>query len=241
MIFKFPQKKIVLDCFTSEVYAIEYAPITSAIKHMPEWWRNLPPTYSAVTETNMRHCPGMVDYYKRSVTIPLWTDLSITVNSDKNINWLFSDSLTGAVHHPRSQYSGFLENFTHMKIDSPWFFRSEKKVDWLWSHPTYNYQYSDDAVSVPGVINFYYQHAVQINMFIKADKEKQILIPQGQPMAVLTPLSDRKVEVIRHLVSKSEIENMRKKMNCITFKSKYKKIINRVDKFADCPYHNKSN
>lgn len=237
MIFKFPKKKIVLDCFTDEIYAIKYAPIHYAIKHIPEWWRNLPTSYSDVSQTNMRYCVGMIDYYRRSVAIPLWSDVSITVGANKSLMWQFSDNTTVAVHHPKLQYNGFLEDFTHMKIESPWFFQSEKNIDWVWSHPTYNYVHHDDAVSLPGISNFYYQHAVQINLFVRADREKHILIPQGQPMAVLTPMSDRRVEIVRHLVDKNELRNLQRKAIPISFKAKYKTAVDRLSKFSDCPFN----
>lgn len=239
MIFKFPKKKIVLDCFTSEIYAAEYAPVSYAIKHMPDWWKNLPSESPGSHEVNMRNCAGMVDYYKKSVTIPLWTDLDIGVNADQSINWQFSDRITQATHHRNTQYTGFLDGFTHIKIESPWFFKSEKEIDWVWSHPVYNYSHHADTVSLPGITNFYHQHSTHINLLVRANKEKRVFIPQGQPMAILTPMSDRKVEVVRHLVSPEEISLLTKKSAAITFKAKYKKAVSRSEQFQDCPFHKK--
>lgn len=205
---------------------------------MPDWWKALPKEEADLSLTNMRRCVGMVDYYKKSIAIPLWSDLSITVNSDRSINWQFSDNTTVAVHHARSQYGSFLENYTHMKIESPWLFTSEKGVDWIWSHPVYNYKHNDDVVSLPGVTNFYYQHATQINLFVRANEERRILIPHNSPMAVITPLSDRRVEIVRHLVDKDEISRLEKRSIPIKFRSKYKQAVNTSNKFSDCPFHN---
>ncbi len=237
MFFKFLKKKIVLDCFTTESYVIQYSPILPAVRHIPDWWRALPKEFSDPQLRNMRHCAGMIDYYKKSIAVPLWCELSIKVNQDKSINWQFSDNITNAVHHSRYQYEGLLENYTHMKIQSPWFFRSEKDVDWVWSHPTYNYKHNDDAVSLPAIVNYYYQHTTQINLFIRVDKERHILIPHNAPMVMLTPMSDRNVEVVRHLVDKKEIERLERKSIPITFKAKYKTAIKSLNKFSDCPFH----
>ena len=238
MLFKFLKKKIVLDCFTAEPYVIRYAPILPAVRYIPDWWKALPKDYfSDIKLINMRHCAGMTEYYKQSVALPLWCDLSINVNNDKSINWQFSDNTTNAIHHSKIQYDGFLENYTHIKIESPWFFRSEKNVNWVWSHPVYNYKHNDDAVSVPGITNFYYQHAANINLFIRTEKERHILIPHNTPMALLTPMSDRKVKIVRHLVDKKEMERFGRKSILIKFKAKYKTVVKNTDKFLDCPFH----
>jgi len=243
MLFKFPQKKIVLDCFTTKSYAVEYAPINFAIKHIPDWWKNLPTSF--VSDKNqftehgtMKGCVGMVDYYKKSIAVPLWSDLSIKIFQDKTFAWQFSDGETAAVQHPiKKQATGFLNSYEHLKIDSPWLFKSEKDIYWLWSHPTYNYAHSNDICSIPGITSFYHQHATNINIMINVEKEKKILIPQGKPMTLITPMSDRKVEIVRHLIGVEEFIKLRDRSTTIKFISKYKEIIKRRKQFADCPYH----
>ena len=241
MIFKFLQKKIVLDCFTSRSYAIEYAPINYAIKNIPDWWKSLPSSYrdGHQPKLTMKSCVGMVDYYVRSVAILLWCDLSIIVNADKSYSWNFSDNTTKAQIHPMdTQATNFLSNYGHMKILSPWLFRSEKNVDWVWSHPSYNYSNSNNVVSLPGISNFYHQHSTNINMMIHLNQEKSFLIPYGEPLALLTPMSDRKVEIVRHLVSEQEYFNLYQKGSVITFVDKYKNMLKSKDQFSSCPYHN---
>ena len=84
MIFKFAQKKIVLDCFTTNPEVVEYAPISYAIKHIPQWWKDLPETYLSedgfTNRGTMRYCAGMVDYYKKSIAIPMWADFSLKIH-----------------------------------------------------------------------------------------------------------------------------------------------------------------
>jgi len=242
MIFKFTQKKIVLDCFTSESYVAECSPINFAIKYIPEWWKNLP---TSITNQNnfapaptMKNCAGMVDYYKNSIALPLWVDLAIKINENKSYNWRFANPRNEANFHDISQQaSGFLNNFGHLKIVSPWFFKSEKNINWVWSHPTYNYANSNDIVSLPGIVNYYYQHANNINIMFSLDKEKTLLIPQGQPMALITPMSDRKIKIVNHLVDEREFN----KMNLIrtNFLKSYKNKIKIKEKFNSCPFHKK--
>jgi hypothetical protein len=244
MLFKFPKNKIVLDCFTSERYAIEYAPIDFAIKHIPNWWKNLPKSYLDTNEftqsPTMKHCVGMVDYYKNSIAIPLWSDLSIKVNEDKSYKWQFSDRRTQAgFHSMEKQANGFLSNFFHFKIISPWAFKTKEMINWVWSHPTYNYEFSEDIVSLPAIVNYEHQNSTNINLMVSTKEPKIINISQGQPMAVLTPMSDRKVEIIRHLVSEKEFDSILSMQARISFLNKYKKIVKRKEQFSGCPYHNK--
>jgi hypothetical protein len=36
------RKKIVVDCFTTDAFAYDYAPITRGSKAFPDWWTKLP-------------------------------------------------------------------------------------------------------------------------------------------------------------------------------------------------------
>jgi hypothetical protein len=242
ILFKFSQKKIVLDCFTSEKYVLETAPIVPAMKNMPEWWKELPNTYmenSLLRVSTMRSCVGMVDYYKNSVVIPLWSDLAIGVDGLGGYLWNFSDRTTrGISHEMDKQAKGFLSTYAHLKIEPPWQLKTKEDIKWVWSHPVYNYTDSNDIVSLPAIVSYKHQHSVNINILINMKEQKNILIPQGQTMVHMTPMSDRKVKIVRHLVSQTEFTQIRSRANTITFFNKYKNVIKRVDQFKDCPFHN---
>jgi hypothetical protein len=239
MLFLFPKKKITVNCFTSQAYVMEYSPIHFAIKHMPEWWKDLPKSYEDELAKNMRKCSGMIEYYKKSITIPMWSDILIKTNYDKSYQWQYSDLQSQATIHGRSQIAGFLNDYGHLKLVSPWMIASEKNIDWVWSHPTYSYPFSSDIACLPGITNFYYQHKCNINIMIFTGQQKKILIKQGQPVALLTPMSDRRIEIVRHLVDEKEIEKMSSRSIDISFANKYKNIIKRKNQFNDCPFLNK--
>jgi hypothetical protein len=238
MLFLFPKKKITVNCFTSHAYVMEYSPINFAIKHMPDWWKNLPKSYENELAKNMRKCFGMIDYYKKSIAIPMWSDILIKINSD-GYQWQYSDLRSKATIHDHIQMNGFLNDYGHLKFETPWTIASEKNIDWIWSHPTYNYPFSSDIACLPGITNFYYQHHCNINIMIFTGQQKKILIKQGQPVALLTPMSDRKIKIVRHLVDEKEIEKMRNKSIDISFANKYENLIKRKNQFNDCPFLNK--
>lgn len=244
MIFRFPQKKIVLDCFTDNSSVIELAPVLPAVKLIPDWWKNLPQsmfdeeTLNGVT--TMKNCVGMVDYYAKSIAIPMWCDVSIKINKNKTYNWQFADRISKAeVHNIEEQAKGFLPEHGHLKLVSPWLFKTKENINWVWSHPTYNYANNADITSLPAISNYYHQNGSNINMMINLNSAKTIVIPHLTPVALLTPMSDRKVEVVRHLVSTEEFQKITNRNTTITFINKYKKIIKTKKQLGNCPFHSR--
>lgn len=239
ILFKFPQKKIVLDCFTDSEITIKAAPVDLAIKHMPDWWKELPASYmTELTQLGtMKGCMGMIDFYKYSVAIPLWSDLALLIKN-KDYKWQFADTATNAqVHNLEIQATGFMpKDYGHLKIASPWVFSCKENVNWVWSTPLYNLNENPDIVILPGIVNYHSQGTTDINMFFDVSKDRQILIKLGTPLAIITPMSDRKVEVVRHLISTEEYVN--KVKNNIAFLRKYEKVKELTDKFKSCPFHN---
>jgi len=241
ILFKFPKKKIVLDCFTFSETTLKTAPIANAIKIIPEWWKKLPDSYFDSKDLEphgtMKRCVGMVEYYKKSIAMPLWTDLIIKINKDRSYNWQFSDMSSNAAHHETEfQATNFLVNYGHVKFITPWRFKCKEDIDWVWSHPTYNYPNHNDIVSFPGIVNYYRQYASNVNLMFPTDQPKKIFIPQGAPLAFITPMSDRKVEVVRHLVDDKEYKNLHSSV--ISFLGSYATHQKRRKEFSDCPFHN---
>ena len=242
MLFKFPKRKIVLDCFTEYVSVIETSPIDFAIKHMPKWWKELPPIGPSkdgglTPSVNMKHCAGMVDYYKNSIAIPLWSEVAIKVFKDKTYQWKFSDGKTKSVpHNLKIQATGFFNDYGHMKIVSPWFLKSDKNINWVWTQPTYSFPQEGEIVSLPAIVNYHYQHSCNINYLFPLDRERAFSIPHGTPIALLTPMTDKKIEIKRHLVSSHEMQKIESKHTKIGFIQQYQLRIKKMDKFSGCPY-----
>jgi len=243
MIFKFPKKKIVLDCFTKHEYVIKSAPIVNAIKVIPDWWKTLPVQYSRTNEiypkSTMKNCVGMVDYYKKSVAISLWSELALKIKSSKDFEWQFSDLQSVIGHHDlEKEATGFLNDYAHFKLLSPWIFSTKEDINWVWSCPLWNFFKSHEIVFPPAIVNYKHQHGTHINLLIYAGKPKTIIIPHGQPLIFISPMSDRKVEIVRHLVSPQEFERRGSNGTPISFIKKYQKQIDTRSKFNDCPFHN---
>jgi hypothetical protein len=235
MIFKFPKKKIVLDCFTySEAVAIR-TPISPASQHMPEWWKELPRTETSLTlKRNMKRCSGLIDYYKASIAIPLWSDLAISVEGQE-YSWQFADMSSSANIHPAYQRGTWLpeSEYGHVKLESPWLLTEKEGINWVWTQPVYGFDAPDRVIAPPAILNFYYQNTASVNLMLGFHRQGKFILPVGLPMAFITPMSDRKVDVKIHVVTKEQFFS--KKLSCVVFDNSYWKTVKLIDA-QKCPF-----
>jgi len=244
VIFFFKKSKIVIDCFSPSETIVKTSPVDLAIKYVPDWWKELPNTFEAPgtfwPTATMRSCTGFTDLYTKSIALPLWTDLAIAVTEDKQLFWQFSDQSTPAVSHPPEQY-GFnwpTNEFQHFKIDTPWIFRTKEDIHWLWSCPTYNVNQLNDYTLLPGLTNFSRIGTPNINMMINVKEQKKFILPVNHVLAHLTPLTEKKIVVERHVVSPEEYEKKNKDIHSrISFVGAYTKTKQLAQKHSKCPFH----
>lgn len=238
MMHFFRRAKIHLDTFTWRRDVIEYAPIVNGIEAIPKWWRDLP---KQVTNANdgfspsatMKTCVGMYDYYARSIAMPLWSDLCVAVEAGGAYSWQFSDTYTKALVHAKQQYTGFLEAdlYGHLKVESPWLFTTKEDITWMLTAPVYNAKAIRDFALAQGVLNFSKQNGTNLQLFVDIATIRSYVIPFGTPF-LFTPLSDKKVVVHRHLISKEEHASKGALSTPITFINKYRN----QQKARKCPY-----
>jgi hypothetical protein len=239
MMHFFRRSKINLDCFTEHKWIIESAPVDHAIKHIPNWWKALPKERYEDGKffplPTMKTCVGMYDYYVKSVCLPLWSDLAINVDSNLVYKWQFADGNTEAVVHSSAQYAGFdVGSAGHLKIEAPWVLKEKTGVDWVYSSPIYAMNNITDYTVTPGILNFKYQHGINIQLFINLERAKTFKVAYNTPMAFLTPMSDKKVVIHRHLLAKEEYERMQKEHIPGSFINKYVNTKNAQNN--KCPY-----
>ena len=219
MMFWFKNKKIVLDCFTTDPFSFEYAPITQATKAFPKWWNNLPPEFNYLQTNNyeptMKACRGFTDLFKNSFIIPFWGNLQINVSDDLNpgYEWRSNYNLDGGntkaiVQHASSQFHGFQETkFQHIKFSSPWRLKTNKYVKFLMIGADWHKGSLTEYNILPGMLDFKYQSFVNINTMVECRSSPRIIEFQpNQPMVYLTPITEEQVEIKLHLVDQKELE-----------------------------------
>lgn len=216
MFFWFKKKVAVLDCFTTSQYVHDYHPVSKASKHLPSWFLNLPKTDLASLNPNdwfnMKQCVGFIDYFKESFTIPNWdNEIFRYIDGQININ-----STTKYEHHSASQYNNFLdETYHHVKMCSPWIIKSNTKTKFIQTFPIWCYDSNsalENIIHCPGIVDFYYQNATNVNLFLKKldpKISKTGFFNSGTPLVFYTPLDDIKIKIKTHLVSKEEYSNIK--------------------------------
>ena len=209
---------IYLDCYTSNDSAYKAARISSAINHLPSWWKRLLPTVERPVmaelpnfkrpHPTMRHCVGLTDMFKKSFCIPLWSDLAVHVEPamQEGCAWKFADGRTKATEHHPFQRGDFMppEHFQHLKLDSPWYLHCNENINFLFFDPFWpSYEGEEVAIIPPGLLNFQFQPGTNINMFIRKlpDEARTVELKFNTPLAFITPLTERKVVLRHHLVS----------------------------------------
>lgn len=243
--FLFKRKKIHLDVFTHRPGVFELFPVDYSNKFFPEWWKNLPKDFYNDkinrTTSTMKRCEGFIEYYINSITIPLWSDLSLNIRPEfDSMNWQFSDPSSHAESHDLFQMHGFMEkkNFKHLKLISPWLFKTKEDINWLWSQPVWNFDDPFSIIIPPAGIGFKYQGATNINMLINAESDSVMLLPCGTPMANLMPMTENDVVLHRHLIDFQEYSRMDDTSYPSSFTNKYRNMKRILQsKESKCPFH----
>ena len=210
--FWFKKKEHVIDCFTTDSYALEYCKITSAVRHYPEWFKRLPGMVDFDNKLipSIQHCHGFKDLYKNSFMMPYWSSTQIKVNTIENPGYRYeSVSKVTMEEHTWEQISGYLpeQKIGHMKILSPWLLKSKDLIKFHWSDPIWNSNRLNDFTILPGILDFKYQHSLNINiLFEYREKERLVNLEPGMPLVMLTPLvdDDTTVKMVCHQITEAE-------------------------------------
>jgi hypothetical protein len=237
----FIKPKIHLDAFTYSKSAIEVNPIEHGNKYLPKWWKELPKQLylpnDFFPQKTMKTCYGLHQYYDASLCIPLWSELALCIQNG-TYSWQFADNSSRAEMHNKAQYTGFVneKESIHLKLEAPWIFETKKDIRWILSHPIYNTTNFYDYAVCPGVLNFHKSLKPNIQLMINVNQYKTINIEQGTPMAFITPMSEAKVVIHRHLIDKTKYEVKESIANPVSFINSY---ANRMKKTI-CPYKDHS-
>lgn len=233
--------KVNLDVFTSRKDVIEFAPIQHGVNVLPKWWKNLPKERFATGRffplPTMKTCSGVIDYYRNSVAMPLWSDLAVCIDENRGYRWQFSDKSTPCAVHDLEEYEGFIADnkYGHMKLTSPWVFQTKSDINWMMTQPIYNEENFLNYTTATGIVNFSKQGSTNIQLFVDATYPKTFTIAFGTPF-MFTPMSSKKVVIHRHLISESEFIT---KYNKFSMMSKFVNSYRMKTKTIVCPYHNK--
>lgn len=243
MFFFFKRKKIVVDCFNTSKTTIEIAPIEKAVNFYPDWWKKIPDSFYEANNDGVKlqiptikRCVAFTDLYKNGFIMPLWTDMIIETVTN-NYVWAFADERTIIQSHDSKQFGNQFPDFMHIKIRSPWKIREKTGIEFLWMEPIWNnIKGLNKFYVLPGVLNYKYQHATEVNMFIP-NCENKIDMKTGNPLVHLVPLTEKDVELRHHLIDEKEIEDLYDAERRLHFINNYRKNVTiRKNKEKKCPF-----
>jgi len=233
----FKRSTITVDAFTYHPGIHQYYPITEARHNFPDWWKSLPKTAVARAKNGMhvpigtaRTCPGILTHYTTGLIVPLWSDLIIQTTRDGGFLHEYSANTFMPQITPHGE-PALTDLFVALKIATPWMLKEKTGVNFYLNTPYYNDLHKINRVSTtPGILNFKDQNT--LNLSILMDKvDNTIMFNAGEPVIHLIPLSDKKVKVKCHLVSREEYDNIYLTHYRSSFINTYVKQKKR------CPFH----
>jgi hypothetical protein len=243
--FLFRKTPLVVDFFTDYLDMPEVTRPDMAVRFMPEWWLNIPKNAQAegqlFPDITMRKCAGFIDYFSNSVMVPLWSDFVVEVGPVGTVDYQFqfADRRSVGMEHPQVQRGAYLppNQYQHMKLDGQWMVSTKDETKWVLSQPTWCFDSPENVIIPPGIAEFKHQHHLNVSMFIPrpTDGVRRILLGAGQPLLAMTPMTDKKVVVKTHQVTRHEMDKLNSKT--VFFSGDYlKKRAMRAAAKTKCPF-----
>ena len=252
--FWFKKKKTILKCYTTDPFAYSFAKIDWGENFIPEWYNNLPvfntwPNGSV--QPTLRVCHGFKQLYKNSLVIPSWAHISMTPNIIQNgpgFEWRVNTAFTKITKHPSNQVAGFFDEtrFSTFKIETPWWLRCNEPVQFIVCDPIWNRPGILDYSILPGILDFKYQSGTNILGVLEhrdvKEEKKEVIFSPGDPIVLLTPLTDQEIVLEHHLVTPSELAKYLPDLrvgidNAVNKYNLSKKFINKLDQQeSKCPF-----
>jgi len=242
----FKPKKIILNAYTSDTAIYDLAKITPSSREKPDWWNNLPKSnFSPETGENrtMRGCNGFNDLYAKGFTVKTPCDFYLK-STEEGLFQAHPKDLDLGGQHDLNQMGGnfFGENAFHYKLNPQWIMDAAKDINLLMTNHSWNTPQSTSRLFVPnGILNLKFVTDLNVNMILNPPEAGQnVRFDALMPIAMLIPLTEKRVEIKHHLLTKAEYEAKENgKMSNIFFVnnlSKVRKEKAKQEASKSCPF-----
>jgi hypothetical protein len=182
------------------------------MNNIPAWLKKMPsdieietPAEIKIPVATMRRCPAIFEMFKNSYTITSQQDIMIKPDDGNALYHTPNFDFDAISVFDKSQMVGY--NVCHAKINTSWVLAEKSGVDFMIIDDYWN-NYEQPWRVVPGIVEFKYQNELNVNIS-SAPTLDQYMIKSSQPIAMLYPVSDKKVVINHHLITEDEW-NMRK-------------------------------
>ena len=234
MFFFFRKPSVTLECYTFREPVLNNSPIISASKAVPEWFKNMKGEFMEngfVPRATIKKCPSIVSNITTGIIMPLWSDIALKNDTASGqLDWEVADG-SDIKNHPSYQWGAFKNpsEYIHLKIVSPWRFKTKESLQFLWQNPYYH-RTNPYLEVAQGIDNYQKTHATTINCFLDISKDYKSILSMNMPLVQLIPMTDKKVKIKNILIS--EKEWFKYGMPTPKFQSNHK-LVNK------CPFHKK--
>lgn len=184
-----------LNIYTSVPRLEEYFPIDHTKKLIPDWFKTLPSYIEPSHKSTLKVCPGITEFFNLGVTVPLWCDHTFEYNNGELIDVKTPmPNHNPGYSHPSYQWGEKFPKWTHLKLSNPWFFETDRLVNFIVIQATWNMEDFNHYTIPPGAIEFKYQHHCHLQMFFPPGHGK-LELEAGTPMIHIIPLEDVKLKI----------------------------------------------
>lgn len=255
--FIFKRSTVIVDMFIDDPMIAETTPALPANRFFPQWIKDMPveKTQPVVIQSGsqqiiqprptltIKGCSGVHNYFSHGIIIPLWTDLSMSVYPDGRFSYVNPEGEFKVESHWPGQWEGF-EGYAHMKYVVPWLAKEKTGINFLVQKPVWtvnnNPIWISKMVGAGGITNLRDQHSVHLNIMHEIPAQRQdFFLKLGTPLVHLIPLTEKKVQVKTHVVSKKELTDMWNSTGVKSFTHAMKKRLQITKALKDtskCPF-----
>ena len=231
MLFKFKKGKINLDVITDRKELIDLYPVDHVKNFIPNWYKKMPSLCEDEIKDSptMKSCMGIIDLFKKGIVIPNWSDFIIYKDHEnQQIKFEYADQITQVMFHSPKQWKYYLDEkeSLHFKTTSPWCFKCKEDIKFFFTG--FHWGLNPFLIHIPSaIVDFKYQHQTHINAFMRHMFFNKIMIPAGQALIHLIPLSDKEIDLKYHLEDTKTINNLWTGMT-LHFTNNYTKLVNNL-------------
>lgn len=199
--------------FYSEVPGLaEIAPIIPAKDYTAKWMLAARQEYidmlksSQLNSTHIYQCPGIFDLFNQGWIVPMWHDVLIKTENNKNsFAYMYpSDNIVNSLsgREPVSRHADELAKFIPkrpwslnpvIKFNTPWHIIAPKGVKFIVL--PINYPDTFEFESATGILDPGHSNEINFQVFWNVLNAEYVL-KAGTPMCHIIPLSDEKFKVV---------------------------------------------
>ena len=255
MFFWKKSNTVTITCFTKQPGLAELYPPKRLVKDIPDWWKDIPstisnkelakhekkpigPAHSEKLNKTVKHCYAIQKLWEKAISIPMWSDQIVAITPEKK-SFGASPNGFGGQQHPEWQYPGAVgKDWVNWKMNSPWLIYTDKPAHFYMADPFYHNP-DHQWHTMPGVIEFYYQHHSNINLVLRKPPRDDVGIQYefrpGDTLAYMLPMFEGEYKINVETISDKEYEALEYAQK-ISFSAA---TFSRKNNLGGCPFHRK--